>query len=59
MKYHMGKHNYYWYLKEIEFKFNYRNEDVFKRMVQVILEILGLAPPEPYGLEPIDEWRNQ
>jgi len=38
MKYHgIGKHNYYWYLKEMEFRFNYKNEDVFKKLVQVIL----------------------
>jgi len=38
MKYHgIGKHNYYWYLKEMEFRFNYRDEDVFKKLVNIIL----------------------
>lgn len=37
MKYHgINRNNYYWYLKEMEFRFNYRNEDIFKKLVQVI-----------------------
>ena len=42
MKYHgINRDNYYWYLKEMEFRFNYRNEDVFKLMVDIILGGFG------------------
>ena len=38
MKYHgINRNNYFWYLKEMEFRFNYRNEDVFKKLVHIIL----------------------
>jgi len=37
MKYHgINRDNYYWYLKEMEFRFNYRYDDLFKLLVQVI-----------------------
>jgi transposase len=37
-KYHgIGRNNYYWYLNEMEFRFNYRNEDIFKKLVQIAL----------------------
>lgn len=42
MKYHGINHdNYCWYLKEMEFRFNYRSEDVFKLMVDIILGGFG------------------
>lgn len=38
MKYHgINRDNYYWYLKEMEFRFNYRNDDVFNKLVSLIL----------------------
>ena len=37
MKYHgINRNNYYWYLKEMEFRFNYRYEELFKLLVQVM-----------------------
>ena len=37
MKYHgINRDNYYWYLKEMEFRFNYRKEDLFNVLVQLI-----------------------
>ena len=37
MKYHgINRDNYYWYLKEMEFRFNYRKEDLFKKLVQLM-----------------------
>lgn len=42
MKFHgIGKHNYYWYLKEMEFRFNHRNDDVFKLLVQLMFRRIG------------------
>lgn len=38
MKYHgINRNNYYWYLKEMEFRFNYKYEDLFKMLVQLII----------------------
>jgi transposase len=38
MKYHgINRNNYYWYLKEMEFRFNYRYEDLFKILVNLII----------------------
>lgn len=38
MKYHgIGRHNYYWYLKEMEFRFNYRDDDIFKKLANIVL----------------------
>jgi len=40
-KYHgIGKWNYYWYLKEMEFRFNYRNEDLFKLLIDIVFRRL-------------------
>ena len=37
MKYHgINRNNYYWYLKEMEFRFNYRYNDLFKKLVQLM-----------------------
>ena len=36
-KYHgIHKDNYYLYLKEMEFRFNHRNSDIFKKMFEII-----------------------
>ena len=36
-KYHgIHKDNYYLYLKEMEFRFNHRNSDTFKKMFEII-----------------------
>ncbi|HLD42140.1 MAG TPA: transposase, partial [archaeon] len=41
-KYHGINHdNYPLYLKEMEFRFNHRNEDVFKLLVDIILRGFG------------------
>jgi len=38
MKFHgIGKHNYYWYLKEMEFRFNYRNRDIYELLFNIII----------------------
>ncbi len=38
MKYHgINRDNYYWYLKGMEFRFNYRYEDLFKLLVKLII----------------------
>jgi len=37
MKYHgINRDNYYWYLKEMEFRFNYRYDDLFRLLVQLM-----------------------
>jgi transposase len=42
MKYHgINRDNYYWYLKEMEFRFNYKKYDLFKLLVQVIYGGIG------------------
>lgn len=38
MKYHgINRDNYYWYLKEMEFRFNYRYEDLFKLLIKIVI----------------------
>lgn len=38
MKYHgINRNNYYWYLKEMEFRFNYRNEDIYELLFNIII----------------------
>ncbi len=45
-KYHgISKDNYYLYLKEMEFRFNHRNSDLFKKMFKIIYSDFGTDLP--------------